>query len=210
MKNVLTRTLLSALLVVGLFAMGCDDKQADSNDSADTTASETTTAGETTEDNDTTAEAETTEEGAEEEGGQWVDSQTYGVKFRVPDDWEVVKDAESVSATDADGTTTIVLLGSESEGAFEQAVKDMKEKVEIKEVKVGTSEPTVLNGLAGFKGDGTGVLVKDDMDQEIQFIAYSLRTGEKAISLMIFSEAEMFEAKKELILGVANTLQKTD
>lgn len=207
MKEMFTRSLIVAILAGGLFATGCDDKKAESDDSAATTATETTVEAETTaEEAETTAAAED----EAEDGTKWLDSDTYGVKFRVPENWEVVKDAESISATDADGSTTIVLIGTESEGAFEQAVKDMKKQVELKEVKVGTSEPTVLNGLAGFKGNGTGVLVKDDMDQEIQFIAYSLRAGEKAVTLMIFSEAEMFEAKKELILGIANTLQKTD
>jgi hypothetical protein len=205
MKNMLTRILVAGLLAAGMLTTACENKETnnEAETSAETSAETTAETGE----NETTAEAETTEE-AEEEGGQWVTSETYGVKFRVPDDWQLAKDEESVSATDSDGTTTIILLGSESEGAFQQAVEDMKDKVELKEVKVGTSEPTVLNGLAGFKGNGTGVLVKEDMDQEIQFIAYSLRVGEKAISLMIFSEAEMYEAKKELILGIANTLQK--
>lgn len=209
MNKVILRTLAAALIVGGLFTTGCDDKDA-------TNATETTaeTAAETTEEAqpETTAEADEAKEAPDdaEEGGNWVASETYGVRFRVPEEWEVAKDSESISATDADGTTTIVLIGSESEGAFEKAVKDVKEKVELKEVTVGTSEPTVLNGLAGFKGSGTGVFVKEDMDQEIQFIAYSLRAGEKAITLMIFSEAEMFEAKKELILGIANTLESTE
>ena len=46
------------------------------------------------------------------------------------------------------------------------------------------------------------------MDQEIQFIAYNVKIGKKAVTVMIFSEAEMYEAKKEIIDGIAQTLTK--
>jgi hypothetical protein len=68
---------------------------------------------------------------------------------------------------------------------------------------------TVINGLAGYLGSGSAVLVKEEGDQEIQFSAYSLKVGKNAVSLMIFSEAEMYEAQKEMIDGIAQTLSKT-
>lgn len=144
-----------------------------------------------------------------EGGGQWVTSNTYETKFRVPEDWKIDINDDGITATDADDTTTVVLVGSESEGMIQSAVNDVKKRVKIKDAKFEKSGQVVLNGLPAQNVTGTAVVTKEDgMDQEIQFIAYNVKVGKKAVTIMIFSEAEMYEAKKEIIDGIAQTLTK--
>lgn len=144
------------------------------------------------------------------EGTQWVASATYGVKFRVPDDWNVKKEEDGISATDSDETTTVVLVGSQSTGTIQAAINDVKKKVQFKDAKLDKVSDIVLSGLPGQEVRGTAVIKKQDLDQEIQFIAYNVRVGKKsAVTMMIFSEAEMYEAKREIIEGLAKTLTKS-
>lgn len=151
---------------------------------------------------------------ADAKGGKWVTSKLYPVKFRVPDDWKVVIEDDGISATDEDESTTVVLVGSESTGMIQNAINDLKKKVKFKDAKFDKSNQVVLNGLPGQNIFGTAVLSKaakdgKPIDEEIQFIAYNLKVGKKAVTMMIFSEATMYEAKKETILGLANTLTKS-
>ncbi|MEM1348750.1 MAG: hypothetical protein AAGI01_09360 [Myxococcota bacterium] len=147
-----------------------------------------------------------------EDGGQWVISTAYGVKFRVPDDWETQIEPDGASATDSDDTTTVVLVGTKSEGLIQAALQEVQKKVKFKDMKLEGAKDVVHNGLPGKEVRGTAVLVKEEegVDQEIQFIAYNLQidTGSRAVTLMIFSEAEMYEAKREIIEGLAQTLVK--
>lgn len=140
---------------------------------------------------------------------QWVKSPTYGVKFRVPADWNVVNAEGGVSATAPDGTTTAVLVGTESESMIESAINEMKSNIQLKDMKLEKGGLTTINGMPGTRGTGSAVLVEDDGDQEIQFIAYALRVGKHNITLMIFSQAEMYEAQKDIIDGIAQTLVKS-
>lgn len=149
-----------------------------------------------------------------EGGGKWVTSKTYPVKFRVPDDWKITVEDDGISAVDADESTTVILVGSESTGMIQGAINDVKKKVQIKDAKFDKSGNVVLNGLPGQNIFGTAVIEKkaDDgemIDEEIQFVAYNLKVGKKAVTLMIFSEATMYEAKKETIMGLAQTLTKS-
>lgn len=146
-----------------------------------------------------------------EEGGKWVASNSFGVKFRVPEDWVVKLEADGISATDSDETTTLVLVGSESHNMVQAAVQDIQKKVKIKDAKIDKSAQTVLNGFPGQNVRGTAVLEKQDgLDQEIQFIAYNVRIDkDTVVTMMIFSEAEMYEAKREIIEGLAKTLVKS-
>lgn len=148
------------------------------------------------------------------EGGKWVKSNPYQVKFRVPEDWEVTIEDDGLSATDSDETTTVVLIGSESQGTVQAAVADVQKKVKIKDAKLQDSADTVLNGFPAQSVTGTAVLTKGEgeavMDQEIQFIAYNVRVPKGVVTMMIFSDATMYEAKKETIDGLAKTLTKTN
>lgn len=147
---------------------------------------------------------------AAEGGGKWVKSAPYKVKFRVPEDWVIKIEDDGLSATDSDETTTVVLVGSDSHGMIQSAVADVQKKVKIKDAKFEKSDQVVLNGFPGQNVRGTAVLEKaDGLDQEIQFIAYNVRVGKGAVTMMIFSEAEMYEAKKEIIEGLAKTLTKS-
>lgn len=166
----------------------------------------------------TTPEAPQTPEEAKiedaEGGGKWVTSKTYPVKFRVPDDWVIKIEDDGISAVDSDESTTVILVGSESTGMIQGAINDVKKKVKIKDAKFDKSGNVVLNGLPGQNIFGTAVIEKmaDDgemIDEEIQFVAYNLRVGKKAVTMMIFSEATMYEAKKEIIMGLAQTLTKS-
>ncbi len=150
------------------------------------------------------------EEPAEEamEGMQWVAHDTYGVKFRVPDDWEVKQDGENVSVTSPDSAISVLMVGTESEGLLQTAIESIKKEVTFKDVELKKDSQTVLNGLPGYTAQGSAVLEKEGGDQEIEFIMNSVRTGEKGIAMMVFAEAEMYEAKKEEVQGIAKTLQK--
>jgi len=157
-----------------------------------------------------TQETEPTQAPATEElEGNWVKSAKYGVKFRVPDDWKIVESADAVSATSPDDTITIILVGTGSETMFEAAMASISNEVKLSDIKSEKSSMAMINGLAGFQGSGSAVLDLDDGKQEIQFIGYALRIdAENAIALMIFAEAEMYEARKEELEGIVKTIQK--
>lgn len=158
----------------------------------------------------TIAEALEKEDQAEEDNdSQWVKSPDYGVRFRVPMDWKVVDAEGGVSATSPDGTTTAVLVGTESESMIESAINELKSQIELKDMKFEKGGLTTINGMPGTRGSGSAVLVEPDGDQEIQFLAYVLRVGQHNITLMIFSQAEMYEAQKDIIDGIAQTLVKS-
>ncbi len=212
MKKVLTSLLVLSLVL--LAGVGCESKK----DGGEAAEGEASAEAEQAEEADKAKEAE---EGAAEEGdeeaaaeeeqaGQWVESNTYGLKFRVPEDWKVVKDDQGVSATDAEGSTTVLLAGSKSQELAKSMLNDMRADLQFKDIKVEKTGPSTINGMPVFKGTGTGVLEKEDMDQEIQFLGYTIkREGDQTATLFIFSEAEMYEAKKDIIEGVANTLVET-
>lgn len=149
---------------------------------------------------------------AAEEGGKWVISTAYDVKFRVPEDWTITIEEDGVSATDSDETTTVVLIGSESQGTIQTAVQDVQKKVKIKDAKLQDTTDGLINGIPAQSVTGTAVFTKgegeEQMDQEIQFIAHNVKFPESVVTMMIFSEATMYEAKKETIDGLANTLVK--
>lgn len=147
------------------------------------------------------------------EGGKWVISNPYQVKFRVPEDWNVTIEDDGLSATDADETTTVVLIGSSSQGTIQTAVADVQKKVKIKDAKLQDTKDIMLNGFPAQTITGTAVFTKGEgaeaMDQEIQFIAYNVQVPKGVVTMMIFSDATMYEAKKETIDGLANTLVKS-
>ena len=86
----------------------------------------------------------------------------------------------------------------------------INQEVKIKEMKTDKSQIVVINGLGGFHGAGSAVMVQESGDQEIQFLGYALKTdGEKGVAVMVFAEAEMYEAKKEELEAIAKTIQKS-
>jgi hypothetical protein len=156
------------------------------------------------------AEGGTTEDDGQ--GGRWVKSSLYGVKFRVPDTWEVSIDAQGITVNDEDKTTTVVLVGSESTSLIQGALNDIKKKIALKDAKLAKTDMVVINGLAGQTVRGSAIVEKGNAaanaDQDIEFIAYNLSVGKKAVTMMIFSQAEMYEAKKEIIEGIGQTMTK--
>ncbi|MFU8802233.1 MAG: hypothetical protein ACNA8W_00350 [Bradymonadaceae bacterium] len=197
--KILLRTIIIALISVA-FTAGCDKP-----------AEEATTQAATVETAPAPTEAPApVEEPDEDELGQWVTSETYGVKFRVPADWEVTQADGAVSTTAPDGTTTVVLVGTESQSMVDSFVADMKSAIELKDVRFEKSGMTTINGLPGMRGSGAAVLVQESGDQEIQFLAYALRVSSaKSITMMVFSQAEMYEAQKDIIDGIAQTIVKS-
>ncbi len=195
-----------ALLALALVA-GCD-KSNEAVEAAQQRVAELDKATEQANEEKAQAEAEEKEE-AEDSDSQWVKSSDYGVRFRVPADWSVTDAEGGVSATSPDGTTTAVLVGTESESMLESAINELKSKIELKDMKFEKGGLTTINGMPGTRGSGSAVLVEPDGDQEIQFIAYVLRAGQHNITLMIFSQAEMYEAQKDIIDGIAQTLVKS-
>jgi hypothetical protein len=209
MKKVLTSLLVLSLVL--LAGVGCESKTDGGEEKAETeTAAKADEAKEGEEAEKADEGAQEEEAAEEEQAGQWVESDTYGLKFRVPEDWKVVKDDEGVSATDPEGSTTVLLAGSKSQELAKSMLNDMRADLQFKDIKVEKTGPSTINGMPVFKGTGTGVLEKEDMDQEIQFLGYTIkREGDQTATLFIFSEAEMYEAKKDIIHGVANTLVET-
>lgn len=210
MKKALTSLLVMSL--IALAAVGCESKQQTEEEkpAAEETEEKAEAADEAAEQE---AAAKEEEEAAaeEEQAGQWVESETYGLKFRVPEDWKVVKDDQGVSATDPEGSTTVLLAGSKSQELAKSMLNDMRADLQFKEIEVEKTGPTTINGMPVFRGTGTGVLEKEDMDQEIQFLGYTVkRDNDQTATLFIFSEAEMYEAKKDLIEGLAKTLVETE
>lgn len=209
---------LAVALLATLLLMGCEEKKktdipVDTSNVAKT--ADTTQVAQTAAPTETTAPAEAANKGGTTEpaegGGVWVKSAPYKIKFRVPEDWNVTIEEDGVSATDSDESTTVVVVGSDSHNMVQAAIQDVQKKVKIEDAKIESTTQTVLNGFAGQNVRGTAVLKKEDgIDQEIQFIAYNLRVDkDTVVTMMIFSEAEMYEAKKEIIEGLAKTLTKS-
>ncbi len=165
---------------------------------------------------------------ANPDGGQWVKSPTYGVEFLIPDEWTVKIEDDGISATDSDESTTVVLVGSKSQGMIQDALNNVKRKVEFKDAKLQDTKDAIVNGLPAQNVRGTAVVVNqvpvppepgakvdpkaapktEAMDQEIQFIAYNVQVGKGGVTMMIFSQAEMYEAKRDTIEGIAKTLKR--
>lgn len=206
MKKALT--ILIALAIALAAGTGCKPKKKDGEEQAKSEATEKTEAKEA--DEKAEADKEAAKEEPADEAGQWVESSTYKLKFRVPDDWKVVKDEQGVSATDPDGAITVLLAGSKSQELAKSMLNDLRADLKFKDIKLEKTGPSTINGMPVFKGSGTGVLEKKDMDQEIQFLGYTIRReGDQTATLFIFAEAEMYEAKKDQIQGIANTLVET-
>ncbi len=217
MKSV--QMFMVGVLALALVCSACkDEKKADSPDTAPVVEPAKEKEAEEPKKeaaDDTKASEESAKGGREEvakEGGKWVISNPYKVKFRVPEDWNVTIEDDGLSATDSDETTTVVLIGSESQGTIQTAVADVQKKVKIKDAKLQDSKDVLLNGFPAQSVTGTAVLTKgegeEQMDQEIQFIAYNVKVPSGVVTMMIFSDATMYEAKKEIIDGLANTLVK--
>ncbi|TXD34107.1 hypothetical protein FRC96_14485 [Lujinxingia vulgaris] len=206
---------LSLAIILGTSSLACESKPAEeapveASDQAPATeeaAEEATEAtGESAEDDEN---AEVGEETVEELAqGQWVQSDLYAVRFRVPGDWNVRRTAEAVSATAPDGTTTVLLAGSESDSTIQAAINDLKTEVEFKDINFDNSGLTTINGMPGTRGTGSAVLVEEDGDREIQFLGYAVRVGTNNVTLMVFSDAAMYEAQKDVIDGIAQTLTR--
>lgn len=198
MKN-LTLIVLIALLTIGL-TTACDNKTEDA-------PTEAALAESAPAPDEAPAPAEEPEE---EVAGQWVESTTYGVKFRVPEDWEVTRTDGAVSTTAPDGTTTVVLVGTESGAMIQSAINEMKSTVELKDIRFDKTGMATINGLAGTRASGAAVLVQEGGDQEIQFLGVTLRVDkDTAVTMMIFSQAEMYEAQKDIIDGISQTIIKS-
>lgn len=189
------------LIVASLALVACDEKKIETAALEEAPTAVEPPAQDEAEPEEAPAEAEPAD-------GQWVSSESYGVKFRVAEDWKVQHEEDNISATSADGTITVLLVGTESEGLLQAALESVKKKVAFKDLNLTKDSQTVVNGMPGYTAQGSAVLVKDGGDQEIEFIMNSVRVGDKGVAMMIFAEAEMYEAKKEEVDGIARTLQK--
>lgn len=192
------------LLSIGLLmAPACEKKEAPAPEAAEKTTEEPAEAK-------AEEKAPEAEEANEDDGGNWVEASKYGVKFRVPAEWKVTETDEAVSATAEDGSITIILVGTGSEAVFETAMASISQEVKFTEMKTEKSSMAVINGLAGFQGAGSAVLELESGPQEFQFLGYALRVNqENAIAVMVFAEAEMYEARKEELEGIIKTVQKS-
>ena len=198
----LGRTLIGALVVVGLLA-GCDS---DESQEAPATEAAVEVAPEASGD-DGEVIADDSEDVVALQGGQWVESELYDVKFRVPEEWAIRRSADAVSATDVDESTTVILAGSESESTLQQAMTQLRDDLQFKDVHFESNDLTTISGFAATRGRGSAVLVREgEIDEEIQFLGYAVRVGSNNVTMLIFSEATMYEAKRDVIDGIAHTL----
>lgn len=197
-----TRYLLYSVAAASIFFSACEKN---TNEGAGATAEQVKVDATATQ----TAAAKTAAQEPEVDG-QWAASAKYGVKFLVPEDWKIKSTDEAIAATSPDDTMTIILVGTESEGVFEAAMGSVTSQLQIKDIKTEKSQMTVVNGLGGFYGSGSAVLATPNGDQEIQFLGYALRLdSDQAVAMMVFSEAEMYEARKEEIESIARSIQKS-
>lgn len=208
MKTLL-RMLLIALMTTALLT-GCEE---------DTSEEETTeeTEESSEEDEEANVDGEVVEDEQDEsaelddvdlEGQKWLESESYGIKIAVPEAWTIGEGEEVVSATDEHESTTVLLGGSRSDATVVAAIQDLKSELSFKDIDVETGDVTQLGGIPAHYGEGTAVMVEDDMDTEIQFIGYVLRLDGDNVTIMIFSEATMFEAKRDVIEGLAQTVRR--
>lgn len=143
-------------------------------------------------------------------GVQWLENDHYGVKVQIPEDWEISASDDVVSATDSTDSTTAIIGGSDADETLQNAIDNLKEEIEFSDVEVETSDPRTLGGFPAHEGVGSALMVReDDIDKEIQFLGYAINIGDdQNVVLMIFSEAGMYEAKRDTINGIANTISR--
>lgn len=208
MKTLL-RSLLIAFLAAGLL-VGCDEEPSHEEETTESTAQADDEEapgvdGEVVGDDE---QAESADEDLQLEGQQWLESELYGIKLAVPDNWDVAQGEDVVSATDSHKSTTVLVGGSQSEATLLTAINDLRSELVFKEVEIETGDVTQLAGIPAHWGTGTAVVVEDDLDTEIQFLGYLLRMDGDNVTILIFSEATMYEAKKDVIDGIAQTVTR--
>lgn len=208
---------LLALFVSTAFIAGCDEEQAaDESDEPVAQADEATDEEDSPVDDIQPADGEVVEDDEDVpeldalEGVQWLENDHYGVKVQVPADWEISQSDDVVSATDPTDSTTAIIGGSETDETLQNAIDGLKDEIEFSDVEVQTSDPKTLGGFPAHEGIGSALMVReDDIDQEIQFLGYAINIGDNEnVVLMIFSEAAMYEAMRDTIHGIANTISR--
>jgi hypothetical protein len=212
MKLSWTRSLAMTLMIaIAGPAVGCEKNNTDgAGPEGGTATTAAATATDTTTDTAATTAATTAAKKDDDAfaGGKTVSSDLYDVQFQVPEDWKILEEKEGITATAPDGTTTVLLIGSDSKGLIKATFEDIKKTITLKDPNFQDIKNTVVDGMPAQHARGSAVLEKKDMDQEIQFIAYAIQKGGKTVTLMVFSEAEMYEAQKELIEGIARSLKQ--
>ncbi len=142
------------------------------------------------------------------QGGQLVQSELYKVKFTVPADWKVSKGPTGVSVNSADDGVQMLVAGSQSQDVLEAVLRDLKTSVSFKDLKIEKQGATVVNGLAGIRGEGDATLVDGEKESPIHFVAFLAKVDELSVSMVIFSSQERYTKDLEIIEGVLNTLDK--
>lgn len=211
MKQVIS--IVVSIFVLAAFAVGCDEEPAEHSDEQQAVEQQGETGDEAVVDDIRPADGEVVEDqddAFELEGAQWLEAQDYGIKVQVPDTWELAKAEEVVSANSDDDSTTVVIGGSDADETLQAAIDNLKDELSFTDVDIETSDPTTLGGYPAHEGIGSAVLVReDDIDEEIQFLGYAINTGnDENVVLMIFSEATMYEAKRDTIDGIAQTVSR--
>lgn len=199
-----------ACFTLALFAVGCDDDPAEEQeetaeveqqDQDDPQQDQPDDQGEVVQQDDETPEAL--------EGTQWLKADTYSVKVQVPEDWEITEHEDIVTADDTYASTTVVIGGSGADDTLQDAIDELKDELHFRDLEVESADPTTLGGLPAQEGIGTAVLIEEDLDTEIQLIGYALNLGDdNNVLLVIFSEATMYEAKRDIIDGIAQTITR--
>lgn len=142
-------------------------------------------------------------------GGQVVTSELYGVQFTIPQDWKIEKSPTGISVSSPDNSVLMVIAGSKSQDLAEAALNDLKANLKFKDVSLDKQGTTVLNGLVGLRGEGDATMLEEGgKDQQIHFVGFATKVGEKAITFLIFTSKERYEKDATLIEGILNTLGK--
>lgn len=209
MKQVIA--VVVSIFLVATVAIGCDDEPADQTDEAAVDQQADEQLGDDGQVvDDESDDGEVVDDGSPEalEGAQWMVAEMYNVQVQLPEGWEISETDDIVSANDPHGSTTVIIGGADAEHTLQEAIENLKDELQFTDVEIDTGEPTTLGGFPAHQGSGSAVLIReDDIDEEIQFLGYALNTGDdEQVLLTIFSEATMYEAKRDIINGIAQTV----
>ncbi len=145
---------------------------------------------------------------ADGKGGLVVQSELYKIKFTVPEGWKVNKGPTGITTVSPDDKLVVLIAGSKSQDVLEASLRDLKANVSFKDVKVEKQGATVVNGLAGIRGEGDVTIIDGDKELPVHFLAFLAKVDDKSVTALIYADKATYDGNVEKIEGILDTIEK--
>ena len=152
----------------------------------------------------------------EKDGGLEVKSELYKIKFVVPEGWKVNKGPTGISVVAPDNGLAMLVAGSKSQDVLEAALRDLKSNVSFKDVKIEKQGATVINGLAGIRGEGDVTLIQKEGEGEeakekespVHFLAFLAKVDDNSLTTVIYAEKSAYDSNVAVVEAILETFDK--